>query len=99
MTRVASLSAHRNTLRRHRAKQMIRNLHHSVDAFQRSYGHDIAGYAVVAWNRDGDAKAFWDGSEGLGACPVSVFVQRTLERLTHLQDVESALLGPPKDTS
>lgn len=62
--RVVSLTCHRNTLARHRAKTMRNDVKRAVS--QRMNGA-LAGYAVVLWTDRNEAVAYWDGAESLGS--------------------------------
>ncbi len=88
---VVSLSVHKNTRAQRRAKELARGLRDTVAQTQETFGRDFAGYCVVAWNKDGAARTFWDGIGALGGCPMPEYVHHILNRRYGIKDALRAL--------
>ncbi len=77
---VVSLSVHKNTLARRRAKRYRREIADCAYLAERNFDAPIAGYCVVMWTGDAEAVAFWDGTEALGPVFLEDHVNTILRR-------------------
>ncbi len=80
MSKVTSLSVHKNTAGRRRAKQVRDRLRFVTAAAQRHLGTNLQGYAVVFWDGRGNTYTDWVGREALGACPIDEFAKNLLSQ-------------------
>ena len=97
MSRVVSLTVHKNTATRHESKRLARKIVDAAHGAQRGLNGEMAGYAFVAWDRDHTHYVSWAGSKHLGQYPLPDFVRMVLERSATADQAKDEILGPPPD--
>jgi len=86
VTRVVSLTVHRNTLRRRRERQTSKDL--VSDAKRLTRHKDVAGYVVVSWNQDQDCDVEFVRSDNVSSNALPEFVRGALRRKISMMDNE-----------
>ena len=87
MADLVRLSVHRNTKDQRARRQVRSNLRGDAGSIAR---HDVAGYAIVAWDRDGRTQwtSFDPGVSSVTPRAVPDFVRSTLEVTLNAQREE-----------
>lgn len=97
MTRgIVSLTAHKNNLSRKRAKEYREEIIDCARWPARNLTAPLAGYAVIMWAEDGEATAFWNGTEALGPNLIEDHVSTILRRTIAAKDTK-AFMGIEDD--
>lgn len=100
MARPIYLAVHRNTKERHEAKVVAGKIHKAVDACARDFKGKLAGYCIIAWDRDTSSFTGWYGAKHLGQFPLPEFVRYSVLHSTWGQDINEATgASPPPDDS
>lgn len=86
MSKVVSLSVHRNTVQRRKERAASRSL--VSDAKIMAQAKDVAGYAIVVWNRDTDADVSWMYTNDINCSVMPEFVKGALQRRISMKDKE-----------
>ncbi|MGI9489091.1 MAG: hypothetical protein ACR2RF_25040 [Geminicoccaceae bacterium] len=88
---VVNLSVHKNTRERKEKRRVKNNLKSDMKFL---LSNDIAGYAIVTWNRDWDGEAVWCCDKTMPGDVMPQYVKRVLERCTGVKDAKDAIWGP-----
>lgn len=83
---VVNLSVHRNTRDQRRAKRQRKNLVNCARSLARE--GDIAGWAMVVWNKDWDTRSEWEAAGTMPDNNMSEFVKRSIERRMSKEDAK-----------
>lgn len=86
MSKVVSLSVHRNTMTQRRQREVSRSL--VADAKIMAKAKDVDGYAIVAWNSDTDADVSWMYTQAINCSVMPEFVKGAIQRKISMLDKE-----------
>ncbi len=96
---VVSLTAHKNSIARRRAKEYRLEIADCGRWAERNFDAPLAGYAVVMWTGDGEATAFWEGASELGPVFLEDHVNTIMRRTVARRVAKLILGGEPEDAS
>lgn len=86
MSKIVSLTVHRNTLKKRQEREVSRNL--VSDAKRMALAKDVSGYAIVSWNSDVDADVSWSYTNEINCSVMPEFVRGAIRRKVSMLDNE-----------
>lgn len=86
MSKIVSLSVHRNTAEKRRLRKVSDRL--ISDAKIMAKAKDVDGYAIVAWNKDTDADVSWSYTREINCSVMPEFVRGAIRRKISMLDSE-----------